>query len=111
MTVEFLAVTGLVVGDVEDTGLHRCEPQGEGPGVVLDEHADEAFQGPHQSAVNHDRLMVAVVGPGKVHLEAFRQVEVHLDGGALPGPAQLILDLDVDLRPVEDAFAGIDHIA
>ncbi len=39
------------------------------------------------------------------HLEAVRQVEVELDGGALPPPPDRVLDLDVDLGAVEGPAA------
>ena len=39
------------------------------------------------------------------HVKALRQVEVQLDGGALPPAPDRILDLDVDLGAVERAAA------
>src|SRR5262249_6073636 len=36
-----------------------------------------------------------------------REVKVHLDGGALPCPAEDIFDLDVNLGTVENAFPGV----
>ena len=64
--------------------------------------------------MNHDRLMVACRPRRYRQFKPFRIVEVDLHGGTLPGPTEDILDLDVDLRAVEDAFAGIhlmSHVA
>ncbi len=49
------------------------------------------------------RAQTASMGPH--HLEAVRQVEVELDGGALPPPPDRVLDLDVDLGAVEGPAA------
>ena len=39
-------------------------------------------------------------------VEAARQVEIELHGGELPGPADGVDQLHVDLRAVERGFAG-----
>ena len=38
------------------------------------------------------------------------EVEVALDGGALPLPPQRVLDLEVDLRTVERSVALVDRV-
>lgn len=60
--------------------------------------------------MNHDRLMRLAVFAGIGQFKSLRIVEIHLHRGALPGPAQDILDLDIDFWAIEDAFAGIDLI-
>ena len=37
-------VVNMPVGDGDDHGLHRRQPQGERPGVMLHQHAKEPFQ-------------------------------------------------------------------
>ena len=60
--------------------------------------------------MHHHRLVRLAVLGDVLELEPRRVVEVHLDGRALPGPVERVLDLDVDLGAVEDALAGVDHV-
>src|SRR5699024_9760429 len=43
-------------------------------------------------------------------LKTLRQLEVELDGSALPGSSKGIRQMEVDLRAIERAIAFIDHI-
>jgi hypothetical protein len=79
---------------------------GEGAGVVLDEHAEEAFDRAEERAVDHDGLMQFAVLALVLELEAGGQVEVELHGGELPQAAEHVDQLDVDLGAVERGFAG-----
>ena len=54
--------------------------------------------------------MGPVVGPGVLQLEPLRQVEIELNGRALPDPPDRVLELDVDLGPVERASALVDAV-
>src|SRR5690242_21273568 len=56
--------------------------------------------------MDHHRPMLGVVGAGVAELEALRHLEVELAGAALPGAAQRVGDVEVDLRPVEGALPG-----
>jgi hypothetical protein len=62
-------------------GLHGRHPRREGAGVVLDEDAEEPLHRPEQGAVDHDRLVAGVVGPGVLETEPLRLLEVALEGG------------------------------
>jgi len=77
---------------------------------VLDEDAEEALDAAQQGAVNHVRAVGPAVFADELHGELFGQVEVELDGTGLPVPAEGVLDVDVDLGPVEGAAAGIDPV-
>ena len=101
---DFAGVRVLIVGDRQDGGLHRCQPQRERPGVVLDQDAEEALHGAPQGAVDHHGLVGAPVRPDVLQPEAPRQIEVELHGGQLPRPADRVHELDIDLRSVEGRF-------
>ena len=77
---------------------------------MLDEDPDEALQGAQDHPVQHHRPVAAAVGPDVGEVEALRQGEIALDGGALPAPVDGVLELDVDLGPVKGAFARADVI-
>src|SRR5450759_294455 len=98
------------VGDGEDLDLHRREPGGKRPGVVLDEDPQVALQAAQHRAVYHHRGVLAVVGAGVGHVEAPGQVEVDLNGRALPVAPDGVLQLDVDLGAVEDTLALVDDV-
>ena len=65
---------------------------------------------PEQRAVDHDRPMLFVVGPGVGDVQPLRHGEVDLDGAALPGAAHDVADVEVDLGAVEGAVAGVEHV-
>ena len=73
---------------------------------MLDEDAEEAFDGAEEGAVDHDGLVGLAVFAGVFELEALREVEVELDGGELPHAAEDVDEFDVDLGAVEGGFAG-----
>ena len=75
---------------------------------MLHQDPGEALHRAEQGAVDHHRALLAVVGVGEV--EALRHGEVDLAGAALPGAAQRIGDVEVDLRPVEGAVAGVERV-
>ena len=60
--------------------------------------------------MDHHRLMATAVGAHVLQPEPLREVEVQLDGGELPGTADGVGDVDIDLRPVEGAAALVDHV-
>ncbi len=57
--------------------------------------------------MDHHRLVGLAVLGDVLEAEAGGVVEVHLDGRALPGAVERVLDLDVDLGAVEDALARV----
>ena len=77
---------------------------------MLDQDAEEAFDGAEKSAVHHVGLMLLAVRADVGQVEALRQVEVELDGAQLPRPAERVLDLHVDLGPVEGAAALVNLV-
>ena len=60
--------------------------------------------------MNHDWLLLGAVGVNVLKLEVVRQLEVKLDGTALPRTAKAIGQMEVNLRTVESAITLVDHI-
>ena len=58
---------------------------------VFDQNAEEAFDGTHGGAVQHHRNVLLVVLADIFSTQTLRQVEVHLDGTALPITAEGVL--------------------
>ncbi len=71
-------VGGVALADGDEADLHGREPEREGSGVVLDEHAEEALHRAEERAVNHDGLMPLAVFADVFELEARGKVEVEL---------------------------------
>ena len=107
---DLFGVVGLSVSDVQYDGLNRRQPDREATGKMLDQHTEEPLQGTEQRPVDHDRLMFPAVFANIVYLKAFRQVEIHLDGGALPGTAQDVLNFYIDFRPVKSPVSFIQDV-
>ncbi|MBA7715223.1 hypothetical protein ES703_124264 [subsurface metagenome] len=72
---------------------------------MLDEDAKEALQGTKKSPMHHVRPVFPPILADECHVKALRQVKVELDGCTLPGATQGVLDLYVNLGPVEDRLA------
>ena len=47
-------IVGLLLGNIEDDGLNRCQPQRQRPGEVLDQDADEALERAKNGPVQDD---------------------------------------------------------
>ena len=103
-----MAVVHLLIADRHDDGLHRGEPGGEGAGDMLDEDADEPLKAAEDGTMDDDGRLLRVLAIGVGELEPAGQLEVELDGGALPLSAERIDDVEVDLGAVEGAVAVID---
>ena len=56
--------------------------------------------------MHHNGLVAAAVFANVFQVETARQVEIELHGAELPGPADGVDELHVDLGAVEDGFAG-----
>ena len=77
---------------------------------VFDKDAEEAFDGTHGCAVQHNGDVLLVVLTDIFCTEALGQVEVHLDGTALPITAEGVLQGEFKLRAVEGAFARVQDV-
>ena len=103
-----VGVVLVVVLHAEHPHLLGGQPGGQGAGIVLEQDGEEPLHRTEQGPVDHDRPVPAVVGPDVLHLEALRELEVQLDGGHLVGPADGVLGLHGDLRPVEGAATLVE---
>ena len=95
---DLAGIVQMAVGDGQDDGLDRRQPQWEGAGEVLDQDGDEPLEAAENGAVNHHRPVLGVVGADVLQVEALRRDVVQLDRGALPLPADRVGDVEVDLR-------------
>src|SRR6516165_2423217 len=103
-----LDMSGVVLhffADRADFSLRRSEPEGKRAGVVFDKHAEKALDGAEQRAVNHQGLVAGAIVADILEAEAGRQIEVELHGGELPGSANGVDELHVNLRAIEGGFA------
>src|SRR5690606_24479338 len=89
--LHFLGKRRLLVGDIHDHRLGGSQPGRERPFVMLDQDTDEALERPQDSPVQHDRVPAIVVFADVLGAQTYRQVEVQLQGTALPDATQTIL--------------------
>ena len=78
------------------------------PGGVLEQDAGEALHRAEDGAVDHHRRLLLAVGVDVERAEPLRQVEVDLDGAALPVAADGVAQHVLELGAVEGALARID---
>src|SRR3954468_22590400 len=96
-------------GDRRDDDLHRCEPEREVAGVVLDQDAGKALHRAADRPVHHDRRLLSPVGVDVEGAEALRQVEVDLRRAALPVAPDGVAQHVLEFRAVEGALSRVDR--
>src|SRR5690242_11691046 len=74
--------------------------------MVLDQYADEALERAHDRAVQHHRGLSRVVLVDVFGAQPARHHEIDLDRTALPRPPDTVLQVVLDLRPIEGTLAG-----
>ncbi len=100
---------GIVVRLRDDRRHHhlpRRQPEREAPGVVLDQEADEALEDAEDRPVQHHRPVPRPVLADVGGVEPLGQHVVELEGAALPGAADGVGQVELELRAVEGALAG-----
>ena len=83
-----LAIIHVFIGDRQYANLYRSQPGRECACKMLDQNTDETLDGTEYNAVDHDRTMFLAVSSDVLQLKALRQLEVKLNGTALPGSAR-----------------------
>ena len=105
-----MSIRARLLGDRKDLDLAWAQPDRELAFVVLGQNTNEALEGTKASAVNHDWLLLGAVGVNVLKLEVVRQLEVKLDGAALPRATKAVGQMEVNLWTVESAIALVDHV-
>ena len=98
------------LGDRYQPALFGCEPNGQVPARVLEQDSDESLERAEQRSMNHHRLVLDVVATRVAEPEPLGHLEVELDRAELPGAAERVLHMQVDLRPVEGPVALVDDV-
>jgi len=106
---DLLRKRDLRLGDGQELYLNRSQPHREIAPVVLIRVAKKRSIEP-RSARWIMNTGAPAVRSHVLHVEPARQVEVELDGGALPAPSDRVGELDVDLGTVEYASPPRDGI-
>ena len=77
---------------------------------MLDENGDKPFERTADRAMDHHRTMHGVVLADVLQVEPLRRLVVELDGAELPGAAQGVGHVEVDLRPVKGAVSRLELV-
>lgn len=105
-----VGVVAALLGNRKRLDLHRSQPGGELTRKVLNQNTDEALDGAKAYAVQHDGALLGTVGVHVLQIKVERHLEIELHGTALPGAAERILQVEVDLGAVEGAVALVDLV-
>ncbi len=100
----------LFISDIHDHCLGWREPRRECTFVMLDQNPDETLKRTEDRAVQHHRMLAAVVFGDVFGAETDRQVEIELQGTTLPDATEAIFQRELDLRTVERTFARLQII-
>src|SRR3989344_5308740 len=90
----------LLIRDGQNDRLHRGQPGGQRPGMLLNQNADKTLQRAQNSPVQHDRDLLAAVFGDISGTQSRRHGKVHLDGPALPYPTEAVLQREFDLGAI-----------
>src|SRR6266446_5320072 len=105
------AVLAVLLADREHPRLHRGEPRREHTREVLGEDRHEPLVGAEDRPVDHHRPLGLPVRVDVLALHALGQHrQVDLDRRELPLAPQRVLDVDVDLGPVEGPAALVEIV-
>src|ERR1700722_13278346 len=105
----FKAIFILSVGNSHHHGLYRGQPSRQFAGMVLDQNPDKTLQRPKHCPVQHHRGVLLAVFAYVGRAKARWEVEVHLQGAALPVAPNGISQHELELGPVKRAFAGVQR--
>ena len=100
----------MLIRNRQDLDLNRCKPYRESTCIVLDQDADEALDAAIDNTMDHDRTMLLSILTDISQIEFLRHEHIELDRTALPGTANGISEVEIDLRTIESTIAFIDHI-
>ena len=96
--------------DWEEVHLNWGKEGWEGTAEVLGDDADESFNRTEDDAVEHDRHDLLAVLVNVVAVESLWEVDVKLDGAALPGSAHAVLEFEVEFWTIEGTIFWIDGV-
>ena len=77
---------------------------------MLDQDSDKSLDRSKCYTVDHDRTVFLTICSCVFQFESLRQLEVKLDGTALPRSSDGVFQMEVDLRAIECAVAFVDYI-
>src|SRR5215469_16200812 len=104
-------VLGVLETDGQDPRLHGRQPRRKRPREVLGEDRDEALVRAEDRTMDDYWPLRLPVGVDVGQVETLREHrEVHLDRRELPGSAEGVVDVDVDLGPIEGPLARLELI-
>lgn len=96
--------------DWEDVDLDWGKEGWEGTAEVLGDDADESLNRTEDDAVEHDRHDLLAVLVDVVAVESLWEVDIKLDGSALPGSAHAVFEFEVELWTIESAIFWINGV-
>ena len=96
-----VGVVAALLRDGKCLDLHGGQPGGELARKVLNQNTNEALDGAKAYAMQHDGALLGAVGVHVLQIKVERHLEVELNGTALPGTAERVLQVEVDLGAVE----------
>ena len=96
--------------DWEDVDLDWGKEGWEGTAEVFGDDADESLNGAKDDAVEHDRHDLLTILVYVVAVEPLWEVDVKLNGSALPGSAHAVLEFEVELWTIESTVFWVDAI-
>ena len=77
---------------------------------MLNQNPDKPLNGTERYPMNHDWTMFLTICPNIFQIKPLRHLEIQLNRSTLPGSANRIYQMEVNLRSIESAVPLIDYI-
>ena len=106
----FHRIIGLIVRDIHDHSLSRCQPGREQTGVLFSQNTDEALDRTQDGPVDHHRYMAIVVFAHISGTQTTRQGKVELHGTTLPRTIKAIVQGKFNFGTVERPFTRLQIV-
>src|SRR5699024_11069643 len=107
---DFLSIFQMFVGNGQHLHLYRSQPGWESSSEVLDQDTDKSLDRTEYHTVDHDRSVLLSVCSCILQFKPQRQLEVKLDGSALPGSSDGVFQMEINLWSVESSVSFVYNI-
>ena len=100
----------MTVRNRQNLDLNRSQPSWESTSIVLNKNTDKALNGTIYYTVNHNWTMLLAILTDISQIKLLWQLHIQLNGTALPGTTNRILQMEVDFWTIERTITLVDNI-
>ena len=100
----------MLISNRQNLCLYWSQPGWECTSIVLNKDTDESLNRTIYYTMNHNWTMFLAILTNIGQVKLLRQLHIQLDSTTLPGTANRILQMEINLWTIESTIALINHI-